>query len=271
MNSFEIGDIVVRKSYGEDEYFRIANIIQINKDKPVYILKGLSFRLEADSNGEDLIKRDSETALNHVRSSVQTAKRKTLNRGFSQRLALFKLFRGRTGNILHVDSSQEFMDICIKHYTENRINVKGKCLPESDQPNYIRQLLEKYRPDILVVTGHDGYKKNGAGLHSMSSYSNSKYYVQSVKEARSYEPDKNKLCIFAGACQSYFEAIMDAGANFASSPGRILINALDPAIVSEKISLTDNRRSVTPQEAIKLTISGSAGIGGIVTRGHLII
>lgn len=33
-----------------------------------------------------------------------------------------------------------------------------------------------------------------------------------------------KLVIFAGACQSYFEAIISAGANFASSPARILID-----------------------------------------------
>ena len=29
---------------------------------------------------------------------------------------------------------------------------------------------------------------------------------------------KKELAIFAGACQSYYEAIMAAGANFASSP-----------------------------------------------------
>jgi len=63
------------------------------------------------------------------------------------------------------------------------------------------------------------------------------------------------MCIFAGACQSYFEAIMQAGANFASSPGRININALDPAIVSEKVALTNKDNYVTPEEVSKLTIS----------------
>jgi spore coat assemly protein len=234
------------------------------------VLKGLSFRLEADSNGEDLIKRDFKTALNHMRSSIQVAKRKTMNRGLSDKLALLRFLRIRTGNVLHIDSSQEFMDICLKHYSDNRINARGKCLPESEQPGYVQLLLERNKPDILVVTGHDGLKKNGEGIYSMNSYSNSRYYVQSVKEARNYEPDKDKLCIFAGACQSYFEAIMDAGANFASSPGRILINALDPAIVSEQVSLTDSRRTVSPQEVVKLTVSGSKGIGGIITRGHMV-
>ena len=89
------------------------------------------------------------------------------------------------------------------------------------------------------------------------------------KEARKYEPDYDKLCIFAGACQSYYEGIMGAGANFASSPGRILINAYDPAIVSEKVALTESTRYVTPGEIAGLTVSGKDGIWGVDTKGHL--
>ncbi len=46
---------------------------------------------------------------------------------------------------------------------------------------------------------------------------------------------KKNTVIFAGACQSYFEAIISAGANFASSPARILIDFLDPIMVAEKL------------------------------------
>jgi spore coat assemly protein len=270
VSDFGIGDIVVRKSYGEDEYFRIVNIINGDSIKPVYVLRGLAFRLEADSHGEDLIKKDTKTASKHVRSNIIAAKRQVMNRSFPDMLGLLRLLQGRAGTILHVDSSQEFMNICLKHYAESRIRAAGKCIAESEQPNYIKRLLERNKPDILVITGHDGIKKNSGNIYSLNSYSNSRYYVQSVIEARSYEPDKNKLCIFAGACQSYFEAIMDAGANFASSPGRVLINALDPAIVSEKISLTDSRNIVSPQDIVKLTVSGSDGIGGINTRGRML-
>jgi len=62
---------------------------------------------------------------------------------------------------------------------------------------------------------------------------------------------------------------MESGANFASSPGRININALDPAIVSEKVALTDRNSFVTPEEIGEITVSGRKGIGGIKTRGHL--
>lgn len=121
-----------------------------------------------------------------------------------------------------------------------------------------------------MVTGHDSLKK-GANPALIDSYRNSKYFIECVKEARKYQPDYDKLCIFAGACQSYFEAIMQAGANFASSPGRININALDPAIVSEKVALTNKENYVTPEEVSKLTVSGSKGVGGIKTRGHLTV
>ena len=49
-------------------------------------------------------------------------------------------------------------------------------------------------------------------------------------------------CYFAGACQSHFEALIRAGANFASSPSRINIHALDPVYVVGKISFTSFMR-----------------------------
>ncbi|MDO8686299.1 MAG: sporulation peptidase YabG, partial [Clostridiales bacterium] len=70
------------------------------------------------------------------------------------------------------------------------------------------------------------------------------------------------------ACQSYYEGIMAAGANFGSSPGRILIHALDPAIVGRKVAVTDFKKLVTPSEIAALTKSGSKGVGGIDTHGH---
>ena len=64
---------------------------------------------------------------------------------------------------------------------------------------------------------------------------------------------------------------MEAGANFASSSGRILIHALDPAKVGDRIALTDSRVFVTPEKIARLTQSGSRCIGGVKTRGHYIV
>ena len=76
-----------------------------------------------------------------------------------------------------------------------------------------------------------------------------------------------KLVIFAGACQSYFEAIMMAGANFASSPGRILIDFVDPLIVAEKVATTDKNSYVTIAQIVKEIREGEAGIGGTSAKG----
>ncbi|MGI6778222.1 MAG: sporulation peptidase YabG [Acetivibrionales bacterium] len=269
MNIFKVGDIVGRKSYGSDIYFRISNIIQNRGYKPVYVLKGLMYRIEADSDEDDLEKLDVQKVRSNINSTLSDAKRNMKKCLYRSNRLLFPLFRAEPGKILHIDADKDFLDMCIQHYREAKISHVGELASESKQPGVVRKLLEKHNPDILVVTGHDSIKKNADKQDSLSNYRNSGYFIESVKEARKYEPSNRKLCVFAGACQSYFEAIMEAGANFASSPGRILINALDPAFVSEKVALTDYRMMVTPREISLITISGSEGIGGINTRGHL--
>ncbi|MCX8129461.1 MAG: sporulation peptidase YabG [Clostridia bacterium] len=269
MYEFQIGDLVARKSYGGDIHFTITDIDALNRSKAVFLLKGLYYRIEADAYSDDLIKSDSKSALSHMNRYMHIVKRQGHGRSTLRSAISLNRLRSRPGKILHIDSSSEFLDMCIKHYKEVRLEPVGILASESQQPGIVRRMLEQHHPDILVVTGHDGFKKSGESRDSVERYRNSKYFVQSVAEARKYQPDFDKLSIFAGACQSYFEGIMKAGANFASSPGRILINALDPAIVSEKIALTDSRSIVTPREVVRLTISGSKGIGGINTRGQL--
>ncbi|MGQ0418767.1 sporulation peptidase YabG, partial [Bacillus sp. HC-Mk] len=75
--------------------------------------------------------------------------------------------------------------------------------------------------------------------------------------------------IFAGACQSHFEALIRAGANFASSPSRINIHALDPVYVVGKISFTSFMERVNVWDVVRNTITGEKGLGGIETRGIL--
>ncbi len=269
MDNFNIGDIVARKSYGGDIYFRIIDIVKHGDGTKSYALKGLLYRLEADSHGGDLVKQSPINIQGNTRRNILIAKRHAAKRSFPPAFRAFARFSSRAGKILHIDSDEEFMNTCLQHYREAGLQCAGKYIEVEKQPYYIRQLLEQYQPDILVVTGHDGLKKSNGDLYSIDNYRNSKYYVQSVKEARQYQPSLDSLCVFAGACQSYFEAIMDSGANFASSPGRVFINALDPAIVAERVALTSTSQFVTSSQLSQLTVSGSEGIGGINTRGHL--
>lgn len=269
MQALKIGDIVSRKSYSGDICFKITDVEKKNRQKPVFTLKGIMHRIEADSSEDDLVKEDSSRIDKETDRYIITARKNMFREMLFYHRSLYRGYRSKPGKILHIDSSRELLDMCVKHYRESNLKYVTHVASEREQPYLVRGLLEENKPDILVVTGHDGIKKDTADLYSLDNYRNSRYYVQSVKEARKYESSKDKLCVFAGACQSYYEAIMDQGANFASSPGRILINGLDPGIVAEKVAITDYRRVVTPSKIAEITISGRKGIGGIDTRGHL--
>lgn len=267
MDSLRIGDVVTRKSYGGDIHFKIADIATRSSGKRTYILKGMLFRIIADSDEGDLERKDPAEVERELKIRLSAEGIHHMSRGFSP-VGILRRIRGKPGTILHIDSSSDFLQMCQKYYNDAKIKAYGRVIPESEQPGSIRALLTSTRADILIATGHDGMKKNAVKLNSPDSYRNSRYFMQSAQEARKYEPSFEKLCIFSGACQSYYEGIMEAGANFASSPGRILIHALDPAKVGDRIALTDSRVFVTPEQVARLTQSGIKGIGGIKTKGH---
>ena len=151
-----------------------------------------------------------------------------------------------TGRILHLDGDKKYSEKSFRYYQKMGINAIVKNIPESEQPRAVYRLLEIYKPDILVITGHDSMIRKGYGYYDIYNYKNSRYFIATIKEARRYERDtRSDLVIFAGACQSYFEALMQAGANFASSPARILIDIMDPLIVAKTVATTDNFKYIT--------------------------
>ena len=110
--------------------------------------------------------------------------------------------------------------------------------------------------------------KKGHNFADIYNYRNSRHFIQTVKEARRYdEKHKKNLVIFAGACQSYFEALMEAGANFASSPARILIDFLDPLIVAKSVAITDKNRYITIDDFVEELRDGKRGVNGLGAMG----
>ena len=73
--------------------------------------------------------------------------------------------------------------------------------------------------------------------------------------------------IFAGACQSNYEALIESGANFASSPERVSINVLDPVKIAIEVALTNVRSFLDIEKILNQTTNKNKGIGGIDTRG----
>ena len=172
----------------------------------------------------------------------------------------------KTGKIVHLDGDKRYMEKSYKYYKKLGLNAVVKFVPEEKQEYIIKDLISRYRPDILVITGHDGMIKKGRNYSDIFNYMNSRFFVNTVKRAREHEYGKN-LVIFAGACQSYFEALINAGANFASSPARVLLDFADPLIVAEKIATTDSDCYITINDIADDLRDGKDGVGGIGAKG----
>ena len=281
----KIGDIVVRKSYDKDVTFKVIDIKDEN-GKKIYILKGINIRIIADSEKDDLEEvRDDyygeqDKILNsRVNRSIKNAiasRSMDERKGNSKENKVVKnqkdtsckeLFFGRPGKILHVDGDKDYMDTCLKVYKQLSLDAVGVSIKEEEQPYKIVDLVKEIKPDIVVLTGHDSVIKNTRNYLDLDNYRNSKFYRDAVKALRDYNSSYDELVIFAGACQSCYECMLDAGANFASSPNRVLIHCLDPVFVCEKIAYTKINEVVSIQDVIENTITGIRGIGGLQTRG----
>ena len=139
------------------------------------------------------------------------------------------------------------------------LNAIVKNIPEYRQPRVVYKLLKIYRPDILIITGHDGMIKRGTNFNDIYNYRNSKHFINTVKEARRYDNENNT------------NTVIMAGANFASSPARILIDFLDPLIIAEKVATTETYKFVTVEDVIKEIRDGRKGIGGIGSNGKMVV
>ena len=277
MNYIKKGDIVGRKSYNKDIIFTVKNIIR-TKRNDVAILKGVTKRIEVDSNIDDLEiieKKDIKKNFAELDNELQKRIEKINREDDNYIIGIFtKDNRAQekiiTGKILHLDGDRKYSEKSCRYYRKIGLNAVVKNIPEYKQPRVVYNLLEIYNPDILVITGHDSMIKRGTGYDDIYNYRNSRHFINTVKEARRYDRDYGKnLVIFAGACQSYFEAIISAGANFASSPARILIDFLDPLIVAEKVAFTEKYKYITIDDIARELRDGKKGISGIGANGKM--
>lgn len=273
----KVGDIVTRKSYQHDLLFRVHRI-----NKEIVHLYGVEMRLQADAPIDDLRKvtePDLETRQKNAKDKEEFSfrlfrqdyqlmrEKKTyqLTSGYRHDINQFQI----PAKVLHIDGDPIYLRKCIMLYQRVGLHVHGVHLHEQDMPQEIGPLLERIQPNIVIITGHDSYSKNKGDKKDLRAYRNSKYFVETVREARRINPHLDQLVIFAGACQSHFESLIRAGANFASSPLRINIHALDPVYIAAKIAYTPFMESVNVWEALRNTLTGEKGMGGVETRGLL--
>ncbi len=275
MKKIKKGDIVARKSYGKDIIFYVKRIIKTVNGE-IAILYGLIKRIEADSRLDDLEILDKEVIKKRLEKEDEKINNRAYKRKDEYKIGIISNENTRlkekiiTGKILHLDGDRRYSQKSYNYYKKVGLNAIVKNVPEYRQPKEVYRLLKIYNPDILIITGHDGMIKRGTNYNDIYNYRNSRHFINTVKEARKYDKENNKqTVIFAGACQSYFEAIMSAGANFASSPSRILIDFLDPLIIAEKVATTEQYKYITIDDIAKELRDGKKGIGGIGAKGKM--
>jgi spore coat assembly protein len=262
------GDLVVRKSYGGDVLFKIQ---ELTSQKA--LLKGIEYRLLADSPISDLSAVQADSYVIDPTIGLKTAEtmrsiskyRKLREKETNSTYSYFEV----PGKVLHLDGDPLYLQKSMHLYSQLRVPAEGFYVSESNMADALIQLLPQKKPDILIITGHDGILKDrkNSDLHNLESYKNSHHFVKAIQAAREYERNRDSLVIIAGACQSFYEALLQAGANFASSPARVLIHALDPLYIAAKVSFTSIKDTVQMKDVIQHTMSGLEGLGGMETRG----
>ena len=249
------GDYVTRNSYGNDTVFKVINVV----DDMVY-LKGVEVRLYADALVTDL-KLEENVGEDETLDEVDI-KDELLTRG-----DYFYL----PAKVLHIDGYEDYLNRCLKFYKRNGILAIGKKINEKNVYEQIPMLLKEYKPDIVIITGHDAYIRKKGDINDLNNYKNSAYFVKAVKACRKYEKSHEKLVVIAGACQSNYEELIKAGANFASSPKRVNIHALDPAIIASTISLTERNKEIDLKKLLDKTKYKEEGMGGIICNGLMYV
>lgn len=143
------GDIVARISYHKDVIFVVDLVI----DNKIAILTGITTRLKADSPIEDLelinkkeidnIYRNIDEKIDKKVNAKETSKGSFLKR--SDKIVY-------TGKILHLDGDRKYSEKSNLYYKKMGLKAIVKNIPESRQVNVANMLIDRYKPDILVVT-----------------------------------------------------------------------------------------------------------------------
>lgn len=149
MKKIKKGDIVARISYHKDVIFVVDLVI----DNKIAILTGITTRLKADSPVEDLevinkkeidnIYRNIDEKIDKKVNAKETSKGSFLKR--SDKIVY-------TGKILHLDGDRKYSEKSNLYYKKMGLKAIVKNIPESRQVNIANMLIDRYKPDILVVT-----------------------------------------------------------------------------------------------------------------------
>lgn len=245
--------------YDKEEKKHIIYIIDKIINQTCY-LKGLNYRIYKITTIDEIEYIYDE--LKEKEKNICRQYKNNIKKSFKERISKKILY----GRVLHIDGDIEYLNNCLQLYKEMRIPVEGIYIEEKNMKNFIEQYILEITPDIVVLTGHDSY--NGKDKKDLDNYENSKNFIETIRIIRKHF-DANSLPIIVGACCSHFEALIAAGANFASSPGRINIHTYDPAIIAIKLATTSCNRTIDFENTLKYIENKRDAFGGIETKGKM--
>lgn len=250
----EVSSLVIHK---EDLNKIIYVVDKIMEDK-VYI-SGLNYRIRRVVNIDDLMPATDELVEreNKLTKDYYLSVSNINHRNNKSYLL---------GRVLHLDGDKKYLDKCLELYKAIGVYANGIEINEKNMPDKVQELLNSLNPDIIVITGHDVYNKKG--IKDLNNYTNTTYYIETVKKARQLK-GRSDLVIIAGACQSNFEALIASGADFASSPKRINIHTFDPAVIAIKVASTSISKIVNLSDALRYINNGQDAFGGLETYGKM--
>ena len=149
MKTIKKGDIVARRSYQKDVIFVVDMVI----DDEIAILTGITTRLKADSPIEDLELVDKKE-LTYIYKSIDDKIDKTINNKEIIKNSFLKRSNRiiYTGKILHLDGDRKYSEKSSMYYKKMGLKAIVRNIPENRQANVVNMLIDRYKPDILVVT-----------------------------------------------------------------------------------------------------------------------
>ena len=164
MEKIKKGDIVARKSHNQDILFSVDDILGSSCGIQIAILKGITIRVVADAYIDDLMLLDTKQIDANLRSldakieyriNNLLKKEKDKNKDRERKFDNIK-----AGKILHLDGDKFYSEKSARYYKKVGLNAVVKNISENKQHLFVKDYINKYNPDILVLTGHDRYDKN---------------------------------------------------------------------------------------------------------------
>ena len=157
MSKLRKGDIVGRISYDKDILFKIEKIIKKSNGKEVAILKGLVMRIVADADIEDLVPMEKykiQSSIKKLENRLEDRVKRNTNGKENEKISFLKRTAegNLNGKILHLDGDRKYAEKSLKYYKKIGLDAIVRNIPENRQEYAIVDLLNRYKPDIVVIT-----------------------------------------------------------------------------------------------------------------------